>query len=75
MTLDMGALHTPASLRTLPVESRIEYAEGLMDELAESIWRDSFSKEDKEKMENIADDMLQGVRQIKELALQIFEED
>lgn len=68
-------LHTPAYLLTLPVESRIEYTEKLLDDLTRSIWGDSFNKRDKGKMESIADDMLHGVKQVKELALQILEED
>jgi hypothetical protein len=68
-------LYTSAYLATLPVESRIEYVEKLLDELARSIWGDSFNKADKEKMESIADKMFHGVKQVKEIALQILEED
>ena len=68
-------LHTPAYLLTLPVESRIEYAEKLLDDLTRSIWGDSFNKRDKEKMETIAGRLFHSVKQVKELALEILEED
>jgi hypothetical protein len=68
-------LHRSDYLLTLPVESRIEYTEKLLDDLTRSIWGDSFSKRDKEKMERIADRTLHSVKQAKELALEILEED
>ena len=67
--------YTSAHLSTLPIESRIEYVEKLVDELTRSIWGDSFSKRDKEKMESIAREMIHSVKQAKELALGILEED
>lgn len=68
-------LHTSAYLLTLPVESRIEYTEKLLDDLTRSIWGDSFNEGDKGKMESIAGRMLHSVKQARELALQILEED
>ena len=70
-----GPLHTSAYLLTLSVESRIEYTEKLLDDLTRSIWGDSFNKRDKEKMERIAGRMFHSVKQVKELALEILEED
>ena len=67
--------YTSADLSTLPIESRIEYVEKLLDDLMRSIWGDSFSKRDKEKMESIAREMSHSVKQVKELALGILEED
>lgn len=69
------SLHRSDYLLTLPVESRIEYTEKLLDDLTRSIWGDSFNKEDKEIMEGIANRMLHGVKQAKGLALDILEED
>ena len=37
-----NALHTRAHLLKLPIESRIEYTEELLDEVAKSIWGDAF---------------------------------
>lgn len=69
------ALNTSAYLLTLPVESRIEFTEKLLDDLTRSIWGDSFSKGDKWEMESSAGRMLHSVKQAKKLALQILEED
>lgn len=68
-------LRTPASLLTLPVESRIEYMEKLVDDVARSIWGDSFDKADKLKMESTASRMLRSVKHARGLALEILEED
>lgn len=54
--------HTSAYLLTLPVESRIEYTEKLVDELAQSIWGDAFTEGDKRETESVAGKMMRGVK-------------
>ena len=71
--LNSNIQRTSAYLSTLPVESRIEFNEKILDDLARSIWGDSFNERGIGKMESAAGRMLNSVKQARKLALQILE--